>query len=147
MFDSTNRVLRLSSSSGGVNGQHEMHLQPTVSARHSPREPGDAHPDRIVHNLIGSDASAYTRQFQLSLFLVCTADQQSGRRASGDVSTGTTRLKVCRCKSSTKRYRIRSVKRMRASNGAVRFTDTLFLEARRRVHDANQLDANECVIV
>ena len=36
---------------------------------------------------------------------------------------------------------------MRASNGAVRFTDTLFLEARRRVHDANQLDANECVIL
>ena len=50
-----------------MNGQQEMHLQPTVSARHSPREPGDAHPDRIVHNLIGSDACAYTRQFQLSL--------------------------------------------------------------------------------
>ena len=54
-------------SSGGVNGQHEMHLQPTVTARHSPREPGDAHPDRIVHNFIGSDACAYTRQFQLSV--------------------------------------------------------------------------------
>ena len=138
-------------SSGGANGQDEMHLQPTVTARHSPREPRDAHPDRIVHNLIGSDACAYTRQFQLSL---SSCAQPISKVVDVPVVMHPTwyhklgRLKVCRCKSSTKHYRIRSVKRMRTSNGAVRFADALFLGDRKtRVFAANQLDANECVIV